>query len=738
MSTLPLSRLSPPSPAIRGRIAARITASIARREREVRDVLWLLLTLMWVLAPHALALPLWVSASVAALVGWRAWITWRGHRLPRRLLPIALTCVAGIAVWFQYRTIFGKDAGVAFVVLLLGLKLLEMRARRDIFVVIFLCLFVMLTSLFESQSMAMAGMLLVGLWMLVTALVSAQFAAREPRWRVKATIAARLVLYALPLMAVLFVFFPRIEGPLWGLPSDAYAAKTGLSDSMAPGSFGRLSESREMAFRARFTARIPAPSERYWRGPVLGAFDGRTWTPLAERARRNPASRNITIDPASAVDYSVTLEPSNRPWLFALDIPAERPASGAFAARVRPDLQVVSDSLIRDRAIYSARSYTRYRAGADENRVRLQDWLELPPSFNPRTHAFAARMQAEESRAGQPANGAIDEARHNRRLIDRVIAMIRSQGFVYTLEPPPLGRESVDEFLFDTKRGYCEHYASAFVVLMRALDIPARVVTGYQGGEINPVDGFLEVRQRDAHAWAEVWLPGQGWLRVDPTAAVAPDRIERGAAEVLAEAQGFAGFKVFGGPGSWLSNLLQKTRFNWDAIGNTWNQWILAYNADRQSGLLSGLGIEKIDWQTLTIALIVAFGAVLAGIGALTLFRRVKSDPIAVLYDKACTTLARAARVSARSSSDHAPELAALSSERRASEGPRTYLARIRDRLPETLRTRADATIALYEQLRYARPDDEGGGVAAATGVATGVATLRARFAASVAALRVT
>ena len=734
--------------AARGRIGSRggsrihshLAAVIARREREVRDILWLLLTLAWVLAPHALVLPWWVSASTAALVGWRAWITWRGHRLPHRLLPIALTCVAGIAVWLQYRTIFGKDAGVAFVVLLLGLKLLEMRARRDIFVVIFLSLFVMLTSLFESQSMAMAGALMVGLWMLVTALVSAQFATREPRWRIKATIAARLVLYALPLMAVLFVFFPRVEGPLWGLPSDAYSAKTGLSESMAPGSFGRLSESREMAFRARFTDRIPAPSERYWRGPVLGAFDGRTWTPLAERARRVPASRNITIDPASLVNYSVTLEPSNRPWLFALDILPERPASSAFAARVRPDLQVVSDSLIRERVLYSARSYTRYRVGADENRARLQEWLELPPGFNPRTHALAARMQSEESRSGQSANSPIDEARHNRRLIDRVIAMIRTQGFVYTLEPPPLGRESVDEFLFDTRRGYCEHYASAFVVLMRSLDIPARVVTGYQGGEINPVDGFLEVRQRDAHAWAEVWLPGQGWLRVDPTAAVAPDRIERGTAEALADAQGFTGFKMFGGPGSWLSNLLQKTRFNWDAIGNTWNQWILAYNADRQGSLLSGLGIEKIDWQTLTIALIVGFGALLAGIGALVLFRRVKPDPIAKLYDKACATLARAARRGA-------PETAALSSERRASEGPRAYLARIRDRLPQALRPRADATIALYEQLRYARHDGAAAGVEAGlatgvptgvpTGMPTGMPTLRARFAASVAALRV-
>ncbi len=688
-----------------GRMAA-FAGAVSRREREVRDTLWLLLTLAWVISPHVAVLPVWCSVAVALLIGWRAWLTWRGHRLPHRWVPIALASMAGIAVWFQYRTIFGKDAGVAFIVLLLGLKLLEMRARRDIFVVIFLCLFVMLTSLFESQSMAMAGVLVVGLWMLVTALVSVQFAAHEPRWKVKALLSLRLILYALPLMAVLFVFFPRIDGPLWGMPSDAYAAKTGLSDSMSPGSFGRLAESREMAFRASFTSRVPLPSERYWRGPVFGAFDGRTWSPLAESPRRRAPRQTLVTDPSSAVDYTVTLEPSNRPWLFALDIPVVSPAAGPLSTYVRPDLQVVGDRLVRERSMYTARSYTRYRVGAGEDRVRLQDWLELPAGFNPRTHAFAARMQTEESR--NDGGGAVDEARHNRRLVDRVIRMIGTQGYVYTLDPPALGRESVDEFLFDTRRGFCEHYASAFVFLMRALDVPARVVTGYQGGEINPVDGYLEVRQRDAHAWAEVWLPDQGWVRVDPTAAVAPDRIERGAAEAFETAQGFAGFA---GRGAWLSTLLQRMRFNWDAVGNAWNQWILAYNGDRQSGLLSGLGIERIDWQVLTIALIVAFGALLAGIGALALYGRVRRDPVVTLYEKACAIVARASMRAGRADAVRKPF-----------EGPRDYLARVEAPLPSAMRERARAAFALYEALRYARPADE--------------AALRARFAASVAALR--
>lgn len=698
----------------------RVVATIRGREREVRDTLWLLLTLAWVLAPHALVLPRWCSTAIAALVAWRAWLTWTGRRLPHRLVPIGLTCIAGIAVWLEYRTIFGKDAGVAYVALLLGLKLLEMRARRDIFVVVFLCLFVMLTSLFDSQSMLMAAMLLIGLWMLMTALVSVQFARYEPRWWVKARISMRLVLVALPLMTVLFVLFPRIDGPLWGMPSDAYAAKTGLTEVMAPGSFGRLSESREMAFRVRFANRVPTPSERYWRGPVLGVFDGRAWTPMPPR--RYAGSRSVSIDPSSAVDYTATLEPNNRPWLFALDVLAERPAAPTLTPRIRSDLQVVSDKLVRDRTVYTARSYLRYRSGADEDRVRLQDWLELPPGFNPRTHALAAGMQADEMRDDPRSASAADDARHGHRLIERVIAMIRREPFVYTLDPPALGRESVDEFLFDTRRGYCEHYASAFVFLMRALDLPARVVTGYQGGEFNPVDGFLEVRQRDAHAWAEVWLAGEGWVRVDPTAAVAPDRIERGMADALGDAQGF------GARDSWLGSLLQRSRFNWDAVGNAWNQWVLAYNGDRQSGLLSGIGIERIDWQGLTVALIVAFGGVLGGIGALTLFRRVAVDPVAMQYGRACALVARATRDrrAAPAIGRTDPSSASLDdTTRRPAEGPRAYLARIRERLPEALRTRADDTFALYEQLRYAR-----------RGSRLDERVLRGRFVASVVALR--
>lgn len=692
-------------------------AAIARREREVRDILWLLLTIAWVLAPHVSDLPVWCSSAVGVLIAWRAWLTWRGHRLPHRVIPVALTCLAGIVVWLQYRTIFGKDAGVAFIVLLLGLKLLEMRARRDIFVVAFLCLFVMLTALFESQSMAMAAYLVFGLWMLTTALASVQFGRREPRWRVKAGIAARLVALAVPLMAVLFVLFPRVDGPLWGMPSDAYTAKTGLSDTMAIGSFTRVAESRELAFVARFENRLPPPDARYWRGPVLGRFDGRTWTQLPERRRAGAAS--LTVDPASAIDYTVTLEPSHRPWLLALDVPMTERSSGSLPMRLRSDLQLVGDRLVRDRIHYEARSYTRYRAGVGESRARLQEWLELPPGFNPRTHALGARLQEEDARGRAAEPGSAEEVQRHLRLVDRVLRMIRVDGFVYTLEPPALGRDAIDEFLLDTRRGYCEHFAAAFVVLMRVLDIPARVVTGYQGGEINPVNGYLEVRQRDAHAWAEVWLADRGWMRVDPTAAVAPGRIELGASGAIDEGRGLAGF---GRDGGWLARLVRDARFNWDAIGNAWNQWVLAYNTERQSGLLAGIGIERIDWQSLTLALLAAFAAVLAGIGAMTLLRRAKRDPDLALYARACDAVARAARREARLETSRAATDKDDAFARGAAEAPRAYHARMRAALPDRLRGASDEVLAAYERLRYASHDE--------------TPALRARLAGAIAALK--
>ncbi len=315
------------------------------------------------------------------------------------------------------------------------------------------------------------------------------------------------LLKAVPLTAVLFVLFPRISGPLWGTPGDSASGNTGLSNSMSPGTISKLLESTEIAFRVKFDGPAPSNDKLYWRGPVFGSFNGRTWVPLQQRAGE-AANPSIQGDARSAVAYTVTLEPHSRDWLFALDAPAMLPVTNEFTPRITPDMRIVTNDLVRQRLRYEMRSYTTYRFNADSSAAERRNWLDLPPTYNPRTLELAEEIR---TRSGNDADRVRATLEHLRR-----------GGYEYTLSPPRLGRNSIDEFLFDTRQGYCEHYASAFVFLMRALDVPARVVTGYQGGELNPVDGFMTIRQSDAHAWSEVWLQGRGWVRVDPTAVVAP------------------------------------------------------------------------------------------------------------------------------------------------------------------------------------------------------------------------
>ncbi len=648
--------------------------AIARREREVRDTLWLLLTVAWILTPHLQVLPIWTSIGAVSLLIWRVWITWSGRRLPARWLLVALILITGVAIWLQFRTLVGKDAGVAYLVVLLCLKLLEMRARRDIFVVTFLCLFILLTSFFESQSIATAGHMLVALLLVVMSLISTSFGEREPSYGKRLRIALHLCLLAAPLMIVLFVLFPRVQGPLWGMPADSLNGRSGLSDNMAPGSISNLSQSNDIAFRVKFRDTPPPQSERYWRGPVFGSFSGRVWRPSTQRYFPRASPFDVEPDPGSLSEYTVTLEAHNQPWLFVLDAAAQAPRIPDMSVLLRPDLQVVTQTLIRERLRYEARSYTRFRYGLQENPANLRDWLTLPNGFNPRTLEYARAMRERIEQAG-PA----DASDTGRRLVTEVLQIFRTQNYFYTLQPPLLGRDSVDEFLFDTRRGFCEHYAGAFVVLMRAMNVPARVVTGYQGGELNPVDQVLEIRQRDAHAWAEVWLADSGWLRVDPTAAVSPVRVEQGIAQALPPS-GITNRLIAS------NNWLRYARFNWDAISNNWNQWVLSFNAERQTSLFEDLGLANIDWSTLITGLVAAFALVLAAIGASLLPRRVQIDPLLALYSKFCDRNARRGLG------------------RMPAEGPREYLARIGPQLPAGQLAAAREITLLYEQLRYAPP----------------------------------
>ncbi len=596
---------------------------IARLPRDKADTLLLLAGALLVLAPHALHLPLWVTALSLATMTWRVAITVRGTRLPPTslLVPLAVGAVGGIGL--TYQTVLGRDAGVATLVLLVAFKMLEMRARRDLYVVIYLCFFLLLTTFFYAQGVGTALLMLAAIVVLFAAQLSFQFTGAVPPLRRRLWLSARLVLLALPMAALLFVVFPRLPGPLWGMPDDAAIGRTGMSSSMTPGMLARLAQSDETAFRVRFLDAAPAPPLRYWRGLVLADFDGRSWTQGA--ASGADSARAVSHSWQGApVRHEVTLEPSGQRWLFALDLADAAPAVGGAASTLSAARELTAAAPLDQRVRYAVVSHPHYRLQADATLADDARWLRLPDGANPRARAAGLALRAQANPVER---------------INAVLRSFRQEKFVYTLEPPRLGRDSVDAFLYQTRSGFCEHYASAFVFLMRAADVPARVVTGYQGGEINPVDGFMTVRQSDAHAWAEVWLAGHGWLRVDPTAAVAPGRVLRGASRPARRGNPFGiaaldGLINFGADDD---SLLGQLRFRAAALNNGWNQWVLNYTPERQRGAVDALAASASDprnWGALALA-----AALLALLHARR--QRRQGDPVDALYSALCLQLAR-------------------------------------------------------------------------------------------------
>ncbi len=578
--------------------------------REARDTLFLLAVIAWVLLPQVAQLPWWCNALTACVLLWRGVLAWHGRPLPNRRWMLALLVLAVGATLATYRTVLGREAGVTLIVILLALKTLELRAKRDAFVVFFLGFFTMLTGFFNSQSLLTAASMLLALLGLLTALVNAHMPVGKPPLLQAARSAAWMALLGAPIMALLFVLFPRLA-PLWGMPSDALTGRSGLSNSMQVGSMASLALDGSVALRVRFTSPPPAQSALYWRGPVLSQFDGREWRPLRSGfAQRFAAPANLQVS-GEPVSYEVTLEPSQRPWPMLLDATPNAPRLPGYELRMGNDLQWQSDRPFSDIVRYSAQSYPVFRYGPLQRSLQLQDYLELPPGYNPRTLELAAQMRREPRFATADAS----------TLVPAVLERLRSGGYRYTLDPGVYGQHSADEFWFGRKEGFCEHIASAFVVLMRALDVPARVVTGYQGGERNPVDGFWVVRQSDAHAWAEVWQAGVGWQRVDPTGAVAPGRI--GQLTRLAAPQGLVASAV----AALSPNLVLQLRDAWEAVNNGWNQWVLNYSQSKQLNLLKNLGFESPSWEDLGYVLIgVMVFLALCG-AAWTLWERIQHDP---------------------------------------------------------------------------------------------------------------
>ncbi|MDR2874380.1 MAG: DUF3488 and transglutaminase-like domain-containing protein [Methylobacillus sp.] len=633
----------------------------APRLLTLNDVRWLLVALALVMAPLFFYIANWVLGCAVLAGIWRYWIAAK-ERPPLRayiLVPLALAGAYALLASNGYA--FGRDASVALLTLLLAMKFLESRTRRDGILLISLCWFLLVTIFLFTQTLPTAFYFALPIFALVIALIGINHPNGALPFKFRLRLAGNLLLQTLPVLLVLFFLFPRLAGPLWRTPGDATRAMTGLSDTMSPGSISELIASDLPAFRAEFSGKLPAADQLYWRGPVMWNFDGRTWRAGSHAYQLSPEPLEV---PANLVNYAVTLEPHNRPWLFALDVPMAAPPESIL----RNDHQLIVRRLVTTRMRYEVQSALSYRIQPQLDDATREAATQIPKIGN--------------ERAIELAQSWVDQGLDDQAIARKALEMFRTQNFVYTLYPTTLGIDPVDEFLFDSKRGFCEHYAGSFVFLMRAAGIPARIVTGYLGGIVNPIGNYMIVRQSDAHAWAEIWLRDKGWTRIDPTAAVSPARIESGLSQLPAGEP--VPMLARGGDG-WLTQLY----LGWDAINNRWNQWVLGYNQAQQMQLLQGLLGSHLTMRNLATATIIGILALLAGLSwSLLRDRAPRPDKLAMLWQRFRRKLAKRGI--------HAPPF----------EGPLDFGQRAARALPQQadIITRIAQT---YARLRYGKTQDD-------------------------------
>lgn len=632
---------------------------------------WLVASLLLVLSPHLSRLPVWLAVAALAVVIWRLWRDTREGPLPGKMVRFLLMSLGTGAILFIFGTIIGREPGTALLTVLLALKLLELRTLRDAMLATFLGYFLVAVDFFFEESLFTGFYMFAAVLALTVSLIAlnhpAAAATRTPHYLKRA---GGLLLQALPLMVVLFILFPRISTPLWHMPEEGSRARLGLSEEMNPGQISELADSDELVFRVEFPATLPRADQLYWRGPVLWNTDGQRWQRLSPAEQAQLPDEAVSYAAlGETLDYSVMLEPQNGQWLFALDLPAILPEVNG-GAYLLGDFQLLSHQRFSERVRYGMRSVAAYRTGqlhAQEHHFALR----LPDTANPQARALAERWRA--------------QTRDDSAVVTRALNHFRNDPFYYTRQPPLLGNDAVDEFLFSTRRGFCEHYASAFVTLMRSAQIPARVVTGYQGGDFNSLGRFLEVRQNRAHAWAEVWLAGEGWVRVDPTTVIPPERVTAQLDTDRFRSTAPAASVALDSP--WLRSTVLKMQQGWGAINYAWSAWVIGFDAERQKALLQRWGLAKDDIGRVLLVLLAMFGLVLALIAVALLYPRLRaSDPVWQLYLRFRGKLARAGV------------------EIFAHEGPHRLHERARQALPHQAEAIAEI-ITLYVALRYGRAE---------------------------------
>jgi len=612
------------------------------------------------IGPHFRNLPLWVSAIVIVSLGWRCLQNLGKLKEMPKWVLIPLVFFGGMGVFAEYWTIVGRDAGLAMLTVMTSFKFLESKRHRDLLILVFLCYFLIATHFLFSQSIFTAGLMFVTLIVITATLITINQRDDKIDLRQLLTSSARLVALSVPLMLILFVLVPRVPGPLWGISSEQRGGVTGLSDHMSPGQISNLIRSNKVAFWVDFEDKVPAQRMLYWRGPVMAQYNGSRWY----RARRQVLNRfNLTVS-EPAVKYTVTLEPNGEHWLLALDMPTKLVPDSVMTE----DFQLISTKKINDLLRYSMESRLAYQVGENESLEYLGLTLEYPTNRNPETISLGKSLAERFDR--------------NEDIIDAVLTMFREQEYFYTLRPPTLGDDSVDEFLFGTRRGFCEHYAGSFALLMRAAGIPARVVTGYQGGEYNNVGNYLIVRQSDAHAWTEVWLENRGWVRIDPTAAVSPSRIEQGLDDALSDDESIFRIQnrnpLFG-------NLL----YSWDNLQHSWNDWVINYDNRKQRNFLSKLELGIENWSDMVFAMVFLLLSVTGLFWLIVRYRERPPKPEAyeILFKRVLKKLSK------------------RGFQKRPSEDTRAFLERVADRdFPQ--REQLADIVELYNRIKYGRQDD--------------------------------
>ncbi len=549
-------------------------------------VAWTIAAFVISALPHLAAMPPWLAAGILGACAWRLAAARYRWGPPPRLLRIVLTGVALVFVLVAFGGLWGRRTATVLLCVMLGAKMMEMFAVRDLRLVASVSFFLIATQFLFSERLIYLVYLVSGSLVATIALTriqtvhGGQWTARGGSELPAIRQAAVLLMLAAPVALTLFVLFPRLAQPLWGLPDQVMDGRTGLSEDMSPGSISNLFLDDSPAFRVEFDGPPPPPGERYWRGPVLWNFDGTTWTrPFFGDA----PSRQFVAEGPRSLSYQVQLEPHERRWLFVLDYPVRGPDQ----ALITVDHQMLNRHPVTTLTRYDVVSNPDFTDMPELSSGAQAVALRLPEDRNPRTRALAQELRE----------------RHpdDRALINAVLGWFREEAFYYTLSAAPLGRHGADEFLFDLRSGYCEYYASAFAILMRAAGIPTRIVTGYQGGFWQAASEYLLVRQSDAHAWTEVWLEGDGWTRVDPTAAVSPARIEQGSRSVIDGPRHL--FDL-----NWVENL----RNQYDRIQHLWNRWVLGFDHDRQRSFLRGLGLPDLTTDRIALLMLLVLGLVMA------------------------------------------------------------------------------------------------------------------------------